>query len=252
VSLLAGLVATAWQGHVAREASRQTQAEARKVERVNAFLTGMLDSVDPSAAPGPQGAVRAMLDEATSRIEAGALTGQPEVEASVRMTIGMTYLNLGRLAAAKQHLEKGLEIIQWVRGDHHADVAEGLNNLGLLARATGDTEAAEEYYSAALRLRGELLGARSAEYAETLNNLGVLLKTTGRLQLAETQLREALESASVGAVLAPNFSLGVNLFFRIVAHATRLLASVGLHDPFIQEAHHRGKLGLGGTISARQ
>ena len=55
-------------------------------------------------------------------------------------------------------------------------------------------------------------------------------------------LRTALDASSVGVVLAPNFSVGVNLFFRIVDHAARLLATLGLHDPFIQEAHHRGKL----------
>ena len=55
-------------------------------------------------------------------------------------------------------------------------------------------------------------------------------------------LRTAVDASSVGVVLAPNFSVGVNLFFRIVDHAARVLATLGLHDPFIQEAHHRGKL----------
>ena len=193
VTLLAGLVATTWQGRLAREAARQTQAEARKVERANAFLTRMLASVDPGAAAGPHGAVRLMLDEAARSIEAGALVGQPEVEASVRTTIGMTYLRLGRLDEAGEHLARALDIRRRVLGDVDALVAEGWNNMGLLAKATGDNEVAEEYYRTALRQRRALLGARSAEYAETLNNLGVLLKTTGRLQLAETRLREALE-----------------------------------------------------------
>ena len=71
MSLLVGLVATTWQGQLAREASKKTHAEAMKVERANAFLTRMLASVDPGAATGPHGAVRLMLDEAAGSIEAG-------------------------------------------------------------------------------------------------------------------------------------------------------------------------------------
>ena len=193
LSLMGGLVATTWQGWLARESSRKTHAEARKVERTNAFLTRMLASVDPGAATGPHGAVRLMLDEAAGSIEAGALAGQPEVEASVRTSIGMTYLRLGRLDEAGEHLAMALDIRRRVLGDEHALVAEGLNNMGLLARATGDTDAAETYYRESLRRRRELLGADSAEYAETLNNLGVLLRTTGCLESALECLRDALE-----------------------------------------------------------
>ena len=193
LSLMAGLVATTWQGRLAREANSQTQAEARRLERANAFLTRMLASVDPGAATGPHGAIRLMLDEAVRSIEAGALADQPAVEASVRTTIGMTYLRLGGLSEAGEHLATALEIRRRVLGDLHALVAEGLNNMGLLARASGDLDAAETYYRDALRQRRVLLGPESAEYAETLNNLGVLLKTTGRLERAEEFLRDALE-----------------------------------------------------------
>jgi serine/threonine-protein kinase len=193
VILVAGLVATTWQGQLARAASRQTQAEARKVERANAFLIRMLRSVDPGAATGPHGSVRLMLDEAAASIEAGALAGQPDVEATVRTTLGMTYLRLGGLDEAGAHLQTALDIRRRVLGDVDALVAESLNNMGLLARATGALDAAETYYREALRQRRDVLGADSAEYAETLNNLGVLLRTAGRLVLAESYLRDALE-----------------------------------------------------------
>ena len=41
-------------------------------------------------------------------------------------------------------------------------------------------------------------------------------------------LRTAVNASPAGVVLAPNFSVGVNLFFRIVDHAARLLATLGL------------------------
>jgi 4-hydroxy-tetrahydrodipicolinate reductase len=51
----------------------------------------------------------------------------------------------------------------------------------------------------------------------------------------------ALESAA-GAVIAPNFSVGMNLFYRLVREAGLLYGAVGLHEPFVFESHHRGKL----------
>jgi 4-hydroxy-tetrahydrodipicolinate reductase len=41
--------------------------------------------------------------------------------------------------------------------------------------------------------------------------------------------------------VAPNFSVGMNLFYRVVTEAARAFGSVGLYDAFILESHHRGK-----------
>ena len=185
VSLIGGIVATTWQ-------TRQTETEAGKVEGVNTFLTGMLGSLDPSAAAGPNGAIRMMLDEAAQSIEGGALDGQPQVEAAVRQTVGLTYLQLGLYVAAEGQLTEALAIRLNELGDDHPDVAESLNNLGLLSKSTGDYEEAERLYREALRLRTERLGEETPESAETMNNLGVLLKTRGELEEAEGLLTEAL------------------------------------------------------------
>jgi len=54
-------------------------------------------------------------------------------------------------------------------------------------------------------------------------------------------LRAVLESSPAGVVIAPNFSVGVNLFFRLVDRAARLYGTLGLHEPFVHEIHHREK-----------
>ena len=54
-------------------------------------------------------------------------------------------------------------------------------------------------------------------------------------------LREALDGAAAGVVVAANFSIGMNLFCRVVTQAGRLYGAIGSHDPFVLEAHHRGK-----------
>jgi 4-hydroxy-tetrahydrodipicolinate reductase len=50
-----------------------------------------------------------------------------------------------------------------------------------------------------------------------------------------------VEAAGGGLVHAANFSLGVNLFYRVVRQAATLLASFPDYDPYVLEKHHRMK-----------
>jgi len=70
--------------------------------------------------------------------------------------------------------------------------------------------------------------------------ISVVCGTTG--WAPSDTLREIAGQADAGFILAPNFSVGVNLFFRLVDHAARAFAALGLHDPFVHESHHRGKV----------
>jgi 4-hydroxy-tetrahydrodipicolinate reductase len=50
------------------------------------------------------------------------------------------------------------------------------------------------------------------------------------------------EAAGRAVIVAPNFSVGMNLFGRIVRHAARAIGSAGLHQPYVLEMHHAGKV----------
>jgi 4-hydroxy-tetrahydrodipicolinate reductase len=69
--------------------------------------------------------------------------------------------------------------------------------------------------------------------------ISVVSGTTGWNQTAA--LEDEARNGSAAAVLAPNFSVGMNLFYRLVREAGRLYGAAGLHEPYIFEAHHRGK-----------
>lgn len=64
--------------------------------------------------------------------------------------------------------------------------------------------------------------------------------TTGWLDQLEV-VRARVAAASGGLVWAPNFSLGVNLFYRVVTQASALLARFPEYDPYVLERHHRAK-----------
>lgn len=57
-----------------------------------------------------------------------------------------------------------------------------------------------------------------------------------------SRFRRAMKQGGAGAVVAPNFSLGMNLFYGVTREASRLLAATELYEPFILETHHRGKV----------
>ena len=51
----------------------------------------------------------------------------------------------------------------------------------------------------------------------------------------------AVARAQGGLVIGENLSIGVNLFYRVVARAAELYGSLGGYAAFIEEAHHAGK-----------
>jgi non-specific serine/threonine protein kinase/serine/threonine-protein kinase len=177
----------------AAEASERTsRSETAKAAAVNAFLKEMLSSVDPSEMKGKDVTVRRVLDEAAAKVGGGSLREQPEVEASVRTTLGKTYQALGLLAEAEPHLRQALEIHKRVLGPEHPDVAASLNDLASLLHDRGKRTEAEPLYREALRIRKKVLGPGHLDTSATLNDLGLLLKQQGDLDGAEAMYRESL------------------------------------------------------------
>jgi 4-hydroxy-tetrahydrodipicolinate reductase len=68
----------------------------------------------------------------------------------------------------------------------------------------------------------------------------IVVGTTG-WQDQEAGVRQAVESAGGAMVYGANFSIGVNMFYRLVAHAGELFAGLAGYDAFIQESHHAKK-----------
>ena len=64
--------------------------------------------------------------------------------------------------------------------------------------------------------------------------------TTGWKQ-HESAAKQIVAEHSGALVYGANFSIGVNLFYRIAQHAASLFAAVDGYAPFIEEAHHNRK-----------
>jgi 4-hydroxy-tetrahydrodipicolinate reductase len=70
--------------------------------------------------------------------------------------------------------------------------------------------------------------------------LPLVIGTTGWNE-RQAEVRRLVDGSAIGAVWASNFSLGVNVFYRLAEQAARALAGVEDYDPFIRDWHHRRK-----------
>jgi 4-hydroxy-tetrahydrodipicolinate reductase len=77
---------------------------------------------------------------------------------------------------------------------------------------------------------------------EGIAALGVplVVGTTGWLEHID-RVKRAIEEHDTGLVWSPNFSIGVNVFFRLVAEAARWLAAEPAYGAWAWEIHHAAK-----------
>ena len=128
--LAIGITVSTWQAVRATRAEReqnrlrgQAETEAAKATAISDFLQQMLGSANPDALKGAEYSVRQMLDDFSGGL-ANQLEGQPEVEASVRATIGRAYYRLGFADKALAHHERALTLRRRIFGEQAEQAAE--------------------------------------------------------------------------------------------------------------------------------
>jgi eukaryotic-like serine/threonine-protein kinase len=182
-SLVGGIIATSRQ-------ARRAESERAKAEQINAFLTSMLSSVNPENA-GRDVTVRQVLDSAVRRIDS-SLVQAPEVQSSVRETIGRTYLALGNYEEAERQLRRTLETRRALLGESHPEVARTVSGIALVLENAGRLDSAEVLWRQALDLRRRTVREDDAETASLLDGIARMRERQGDLQTSEQLHREVL------------------------------------------------------------
>jgi 4-hydroxy-tetrahydrodipicolinate reductase len=132
---------------------------------------------------------------------------------------------MGRLVSARAS-EEGHEIGAVVTSSHAS-----LAPAELAERLRGHDAAIDFTVADAVPLHAE---------ACALAGVPLVEGTTGWNARVE-EVRAVVERHGGALVYGANFSVGVNLFYRIAARAAELFAAVEGYDPFIEEAHHSRK-----------
>jgi serine/threonine-protein kinase len=112
ISIAVAVVVAAHQARVAR-------AEALKAEKVNQFLSDMLSSSAGRSFNPQTFTVVQMLDGAEARL-GRTWTGDARTEATLRLSLGTSYLSLMRFDKAEPQLERALSLFKSLHDDEDA------------------------------------------------------------------------------------------------------------------------------------
>src|SRR6185369_2259867 len=70
--------------------------------------------------------------------------------------------------------------------------------------------------------------------------VSIVVGTTGWYDRLD-EAQKLVDGSNIGLVYGSNFSIGVNLMFKITRYAASLFSHFASHDPFLEEAHHKFK-----------
>jgi amino acid transporter/lipopolysaccharide biosynthesis regulator YciM len=198
--LIVAAAVSIWQSVRATQQRDRADEQAAVAQAVNDFVRNDLlaqastsTQATPDTPPDPNLTVRTALDRAAARIE-GKFPEQPLVEASIRETIGKTYMDLGLYEQAQQQLERDLQLRRSAVGDEQAAASEAMSTLADLLRRRAKYAEAEPLFVKALAAQRRVVGADDPRVAQTMNNLALVYADNGRYQEAESILREALDA----------------------------------------------------------
>ena len=206
VVLAAGIVVSGWQTARATQERNRAVAEERRADTesatakaVNDFLQNDLLAqasasvqAGPGAKPDPDLKVRTALDRAAARME-GKFDKQPLVEASIRQTIGLTYLDLGLRTEAQREIERALALRRRVLGERNPDTLTSMSHLAELHRIRGSLGQAEDLFIRILDTRRALLGQVHPDTLDSMDSMAATYIDEGKYAQAGIVLAEAVD-----------------------------------------------------------
>lgn len=185
--------AVAMDARQAESAARDAaEVESNKAQQIRRFLEDMLASPDPLEGAGRDVTVVDVLDQAAAR--AGrSFPDQPEVEVSLRNTIGLTFLNLGRIESAEHQglLARDLALRQL--GPDHVETAAATYRLARVRHEQRQLPEAEDFYRESRAIFRQRLGEDHPQFLSASNDLARVLFERGQHDEAEVLFRDSID-----------------------------------------------------------
>ncbi len=135
------------------------------------------------------------------------------------------YGKMGKLVeeiAREQGLEIGLRL----------DIDDNMDGQGITRDSMSGVDVAVEFSQPDAVLANIKAVARSG--------VNVVVGTTGWTERLDS-VKEIVSESGIGLVYGSNFSLGMNLFFEIAAHAASVVGAVPQYEAYLHEEHHSAK-----------
>ncbi len=177
---------------VARERDRANR-EAQTAGAALEFLTDLFRLSEPEQGRGETITAREILEKGAADIEK-KLSGAPEVQVELTMTIGRVYRNLGLYSQAALLLEEALQRRRPQRGADDPVTLRLAAETAWLYSLQGRSEEAEALQRETLAIQRRVLGPDHPNTLDSMNNLANALRSLGRYEEAVTLHRQTLEA----------------------------------------------------------
>jgi eukaryotic-like serine/threonine-protein kinase len=174
-------------------ALRRITRERDRADRITEFMTNMFKVSSPNEARGNTVTAREILDKASNDIESG-LSNDPELQAKMMYTMGVTYGELGLYSQARSLDERALEIQRRILGPRNPDTLRSMRSLGALLAGQGHHAEAEKLNRETLEIERQVLGPNDRFTLRTMNLLASNLENEGHLAEAEKLEQETFEA----------------------------------------------------------
>jgi tetratricopeptide (TPR) repeat protein len=174
----------------------RAKTEAAKATAVSDLLRQMLSSAIPdglNGLKGPDYTVRQLLDYFSAGLGT-QLARQPEVEASVRSTIGRAYDGLELPDKAQRHFERALALRRLLYGEQSEEVADSLVDLAWNLLIQGHLRESESAARRALDIYHQR-GTGAPSVIHALSALQDIWSVQGRWKETESAAEEAFALA---------------------------------------------------------
>ena len=167
---LATLVALAAFTTALAVENRRTARERARAEATVGFLQEVLAGANALQTGRGDVTVAEMLDEAAGRVPV-SFASQPDVQASLLLTIGEAYAGLSKYREAAPLLRRALALQRTVSPGDHPDTARLLSTLGLVVAESGALDSAATLQRESLAMTRRLFGDRALLTARVMNSL---------------------------------------------------------------------------------
>ena len=170
----------------------KARRESARATQVSNFLIELFQSADPNETKGDEITARELLANGAKRIET-ELADEPDIQATMMVTIGQVYQQLGQYENALPFIDKALTLRLMLFGETNEDVADIYNEMGTLMYNLGHYDSSEACYRRAYRIDKSLFGEAHPRVSDDLNDIATALRVSGQDEKAENILRQCLD-----------------------------------------------------------
>lgn len=168
-----------------------TQDELAKTKAITSFVQNLFFSLDPqNTAVMDTELIKTMLDQGSVR--AKELSGEPEIEARIRLCLGKSYRSIKSYDKAQQELQKVIDLLAGETSKELPSLLEAMNEIAMVHDALGNYVEAQPMLVELLKQRTQKLGLGHADVIDTQIDLAIVYRRIGKLEQAENLASKSL------------------------------------------------------------